>query len=160
GLPYVQHAQTYNAWNPSFDVHYLAQSYWSLYGQYGRGQNIPPTSIFDVKGALVSVVPKPLLSETLQFGSVWKSNRATLDLDYYPITFQNRGSSPTARTPGDPAYSQRSDSPTKGGEGERTILVGGGLALYLTATAGTAKYNDTRLWVQNAPSDTETIGVT
>jgi iron complex outermembrane receptor protein len=160
GLPYVQHGQTYNAWNPSFDVHYLAQSYWSLYAQYGRGQNIPPTSIFDVKGALVSVVPKPLLSETAQVGSVWKSNRATLDVDYYHINFQNTWSSTTDPVSGDTVYFQTSDSTTQGVEAESTILVGRGLALYLNATAGSAKYNDTHLWVQNTPSDTETIGVT
>ena len=160
GLPYVQHAQTYNAWNPSFDMHYLAQSYWSLYAQYGRGQNIPPTSIFDVKGALVSVVPKPLLSETVQVGSVWKSKRATLDLDYYHINFQNTWSSSTDPASGDTLYFQTSDSTTQGVEAESTILIGGGLALYLNGTAGSAKYNDTHLWVQNTPSDTETAGVT
>src|SRR5215467_9490131 len=160
GQAWVQHAQTYNAWNPSFDVHYLAQSYWSLYAQYGRGQNIPPTSIFDVKGALVSVVPKPLLSETVQAGSVWKSSRATLDVDYYHINFQNTWSSSTDPVSGDTVYFQTSDSTTQGVEAESTILVGGGLALYLNGTAGSAKYNDTHLWVQNAPSDTETIGVT
>src|SRR5262249_49552492 len=45
-------------------------------------------------------------------------------------------------------------------EAESTILVGGGLAVYLNATKGTAKYTDSDLWVQNAPSDTETIGLT
>jgi iron complex outermembrane recepter protein len=49
---------------------------------------------------------------------------------------------------------------TKGIEAESTILVGSGFALYLNGTAGSAKYNDTGLWVQNAPSDTETIGAT
>jgi iron complex outermembrane receptor protein len=34
------------------------------------------------------------------------------------------------------------------------------LALYLNGTVGSAKYNDTKLWAQNAPKDTETIGVT
>jgi iron complex outermembrane receptor protein len=49
---------------------------------------------------------------------------------------------------------------TQGVEAESTILVGGGVAVYLNATRGTAKYTDTHLWVQNAPRDTETIGVT
>jgi iron complex outermembrane receptor protein len=43
---------------------------------------------------------------------------------------------------------------------ESTVLVGRGLAIYLNATKGTAKYTDSHLWVQNAPTDTETIGIT
>jgi iron complex outermembrane receptor protein len=38
--------------------------------------------------------------------------------------------------------------------------VGGGVAVYLNATKGTAKYTGSDLWVQNAPSDTETLGLT
>jgi hypothetical protein len=57
----------------------------SVYGQYGNGQNIPPTSVFDVQGALVATLPKPILTDTVQFGSVWKSRRATLDVDVYHI---------------------------------------------------------------------------
>ena len=160
GAAWVEHKQDYNSWNPSFDIHYLAQPYWSMYAQYGRGQNIPPTSIFDVKGALVAVVPKPLLSETLQFGSVWKSNRATLDLDYYHIAFQNTWSSTLDPTSGETVYFQTADSKTEGVEAESTILVGYGLALYFNGTVGHAKYNDTGLWVQNTPRNSETVGVT
>jgi iron complex outermembrane recepter protein len=85
GAASIQHAVDYHSWLPSVDAHYLLQSYWSVYGQYGKGQNIPPTSIFDVKGALVATLPKPILTDTVQFGSVWKSNRATLDVDFYHI---------------------------------------------------------------------------
>ena len=134
------------------------QPYWSVYGQYGKGQNIPPTSIFDVKGAQVATLPKPILTDTVQFGSVWKSSRATLDVDFYHINFQNDYSSTTDPVTGDTLYFLTSDSITQGVEAESTILVGGGLAVYLNGTKGTAKYNDTELWVQNAPSDTETIG--
>jgi iron complex outermembrane recepter protein len=136
------------------------QPYWSVYGQYGKGQNIPPTSIFDVKGALVATLPKPILTDTVQFGSVWKSSRATLDIDYYHINFQNDYSSTTDPVSGETLYFLTSDSTTQGVEAESTLLLGYGLAVYLNGTAGTAKYNDTGLWVQNAPKNTETIGVT
>ena len=43
GAPFVKHAVTYHAALPSIDGRYLLQSNWSVYGQYGRGQNIPPT---------------------------------------------------------------------------------------------------------------------
>ena len=160
GALFTQHAVDYHTWLPSIDAHYLVQPYWSMYAQYGKGQNIPPTSIFDVKGALVATLPKPILTDTVQVGSVWKSSRATLDLDYYHINFQNDYSSTTDPVTGDTVYYLTSDSTTQGVEAESTLLVGHGLAVYLNATAGTAKYNDTGLWAQNAPKDTETIGVT
>jgi iron complex outermembrane receptor protein len=160
GALYSQHAVDYHTWLPSVDAHYLVQSYWSVYGQYGKGQNIPPTSIFDVKGALVATLPKPILTDTTQVGSVWKSHRATLDVDYYHINFQNDYSSTTDPVSGETLYFLTSDSTTQGVEAESTVLVGYGLAVYLNATAGSAKYNDTKQWVQNAPKDTETIGVT
>src|SRR4029077_440049 len=145
---------------PSLDAHYLVHSHWSVYGQYGKGQNIPPTSIFDVKGAQVATTPKPILTNTVQFGSVWKSSRATLDLDYYHINFQNDYSATIDPVTAETVYFLTSDSTTQGVEAESTVLVGSGFAVYLNATTGTAKYNDTKQWVQNAPSDTETIGVT
>ena len=160
GALYEQHAVDYHTWLPSVDAHYLVQPYWSLYAQYGKGQNIPPTSIFDVKGALVATLPKPILTDTAQFGSVWKSSRATLDVDYYHINFQNDYSSTTDPVSGETLYFLTSDSTTQGVEAESTLLLGAGFAVYLNGTAGTAKYKDTGLWVQNAPKDTETIGVT
>jgi len=160
GAPSVEHVANYHATLPSIDAHVLVQPYWSMYAQYGRGQNIPPTSVFDVKNAQVGTLPKPILTDTVQFGSVWKSRRATLDIDYYHINFQSDYSSTIDTTTGDTVYFLNGESITQGVEVESTILVGGGLAVYVNATKGTAKYTDSRLWVQNAPSDTETIGVT
>ena len=160
GAASVQHAVDYHSWLPSLDAHYLLQSSWSVYGQYGKGQNIPPTSIFDVKGALVATLPKPVLSDTFQAGSVWKSNRATLDVDVYHILLQNTYSSTFDQTAGDTLYFLTANTVSKGVESESTILVGGGLAVYLNGTLGSARYTDTQLWVQNTPGNTETIGLT
>ena len=160
GAASVNHVAEYHAWLPSIDAHVLVQPYWSMYGQYGRGQNIPPTSVFDVKNAQVGTLPKPILTDTFQVGSVWKSRRATLDVDFYHINFQSDYSSTFDAVTGDTLYFLNGESVTQGVEAESTILVGGGLAVYLNATKGTAKYTDSDLWVQNAPSDTETIGVT
>jgi iron complex outermembrane receptor protein len=160
GAPSVNHVANYHAALPSIDAHMLVQSYWSMYAQYGRGQNIPPTSVFDVKNARVGTLPKPILTDTVQFGSVWKSRRATLDVDVYHITFQSDYSSTIDAATGDTVYFLNGKSVTQGVEAESTILVGGGVAVYLNATKGSAKYADTSLWVQNAPSDTETIGLT
>ncbi|MBS1817871.1 MAG: TonB-dependent receptor [Acidobacteria bacterium] len=160
GAPYVQHAVTYESWLPSFDMHYLAQPWWSMYAQYGKGQNIPPTSVFDVKGALVSTLPKPTLTNTVQFGTVWKARRATLDVDVYHVVFENDYSSTLDQATGMTLYYLNGKSTTQGVEAESTMMLGGGLALYLNGTKGSAKYNDTGLWVQNAPNDTETVGLT
>ena len=96
----------------------------------------------------------------MQFGSVWKSRRATLDVDFYHINFQSDYSSTLDPITGDTLYFLNGSSVTQGLEAESTILVGGGLAVYMNGTAGSAKYSDTHLWVQNTPSDTETIGLT
>src|SRR5262245_49697762 len=160
GAPSVNHVADYHSWLPSIDAYALLQPYWSMYAQVGRGQNIPPTSVFDVKNAQVGTLPKPILADTVQVGSVWKSRRATLDLDFYRINFQSDYSSTFDTVTGDTLYFLNGESITQGIEVESTILVGGGVAVYLNATKGTAKYTDSDLWVQNAPSDTETIGVT
>src|SRR6185295_6534768 len=123
-------------------------------------QNIPPSSIFDVKGAQVATLPMPTLTDTVQFGSVWKASRATLDLDVYHITYENDYSSATDAVTGFTNWFFNGKAVTKGIEAESTILVGGGLAVYLNGTAGSAKYADTGLWAQNAQKDTETLGLT
>jgi iron complex outermembrane recepter protein len=160
GAPFIKHDVTYHAALPSIDGRYLVKSNWSVYGQYGRGQNIPPSSVFDVKNAQVGAPPKPILTDTVQFGSVWKSNRATLDVDAYHINFQADYSSTLDLATGDTEYFLNGKLVTQGVEAESTILAGRGIAVYLNATKGTSKYVDTKLWSQNAPADTETIGLT
>src|SRR6185295_12226994 len=122
--------------------------------------NIPPTSVFDVKNAQVGTLPKPIVADTFQVGSVWKSRRATLDVDYYYINFESDYSSTFDAVTGDTLYFLNGESITRGVEAESTILVGGGMAVYLNGTTGTARYAGSGLWVQNAPRDTETIGLT
>jgi iron complex outermembrane receptor protein len=160
GAPFIKHAVTYKAALPSIDGRYLVQPNWSVYGQYGRGQNIPPSSVFDVKNAQVGTPPEPILTDTVQFGSVWKSRRATLDVDAYHINFQADYSSTIDPVSGDTEYFLNGKLVTKGVEVESTILAGRGIALYLNATTGSSRYVDTKLRSQNAPSDTETIGLT
>jgi iron complex outermembrane recepter protein len=160
GAASVNHVAQYHSVLPSLDAHLLVQPYWSMYGQWGKGQNIPPSSVFDVKNAQVGVLPNPILTNTFQAGSVWKSHRATLDVDYYHINFQSDYSSTIDPATGDTQYFLNGESITQGVEAESTILVGGGVAVYLNATKGQAKYTGSDLWVQNAPRDTETIGLT
>jgi iron complex outermembrane receptor protein len=158
GAAFVQHAGAYNTWLPSLDAHYLVQRNWSIYGQYGKGQNIPPTSVFDVKNGRVATLPNPVLTDTYQAGTVFKANRFTLDVDTYRIRYESDYSS-TLDASGEPVYFLNGASVTKGVEAEGNVLLGGGFSVYLNATAGSAKYEDSALWVQNAPQDTETVGL-
>jgi iron complex outermembrane receptor protein len=160
GAPFIKHAQSYHSALPSIDGRILVRPNWSVYGQYGRGQNIPPSSVFDVKNAAVGVAPKPILTDTVQFGSVWKGRKATLDVDAYHINFQSDYSSTLNVVTGETEYYLNGKLVTQGVEAESTILAGGGLAVYLNATKGKSKYADSGLWSQNSPKDTETLGLT
>jgi iron complex outermembrane receptor protein len=141
-----------------FDMNYKLRHNWSVYGQFATGSEIPPSSVFDVKNAKVAILPKPVQTQTFQFGSVWKSGRATLDLDTYFIHFENAYSSvPDAA--GEPIYYLTGKSKTKGVEAESTVYLGQGVSAYLNGTLGSAKYDSTGLWVQNAPKYTGTVGL-
>ncbi len=59
--------------------------------------------MFDVKNGAVALTPKPTPTKTFQFGSVYKTNRFTLDADYYFIHAENAYSSAPDAT-GEPVY--------------------------------------------------------
>ncbi len=159
GAPSVMHDATFRSWMPSLDARYRLKSNWSVYAQFATGSVIPPTNVFDTKGALVAVLPKPTTTKTYQIGSVVKFNRVTLDVDGYYSHFQNPYSS-TADASGEPIFYQTGPSNTKGVEAESNILIGHGFSLYLNGTLGSARYAQTGLWVANAPKNTETVGFT
>jgi iron complex outermembrane receptor protein len=159
GVDFVSHHAPYHSWLPSLDARYMVRDNWSVYAQFAEGSVIPPSSVFDTKGAAVAVLPSPTIAKTYQAGTVWKSNRVTLDADLYYTHFQN----PYATTPdinGEPIYYQTGPSNTKGVEAESNINIGRGFNVYMNGTLGSAKYAATGLWVANAPSNTETIGLT
>ena len=160
GKPYKTHDVTYNSWLPAASTHYFLMSNWSVYGQFATGNVIPPSSVFDVKNAQVAILPKPTSTKTYQVGSVWKIRRLTLDVDAFRSHFDNPYSSSPDPVTGEPVYFLTGASVTKGVEAESTIFIGGGLSLYLNGTAGNAKYVKSGMWVQNAPKNTETVGLT
>jgi iron complex outermembrane receptor protein len=159
GAASVEHDATYRSWMPSIDARYKVKGNWTVYAQFATGSVIPPSSVFDTKNAEVAVLPKPTTTKTYQLGSVLKFNRLTLDVDAYYSHFQNPYSS-TPDASGEPIFYQTGPSNTKGVEAESNILIGHGFSLYLNGTLGSAKYAKTGLWVQNAPKNTETIGLT
>lgn len=157
GAPSIDHSVTYSSILPSLDVHYMLQPNWSAYAQYATGDEIPPSSVFDVKNANVTTLPSSIKSKTFQIGSVWKSERFTFDIDAYHIKFDNAYSSFTDNS-GNTTFFANGSSVTQGIEAESNIMLGRGFSLYLNATYGSAKY-DSGKWVASAPSDTETLGL-
>jgi iron complex outermembrane receptor protein len=159
GAEFVENTATYRSWNPSLDARYKARSNWTLYAQFATGNSIPPSSIYDTKNAAVALLPKPTSVKTYQIGSVLKFNRFTLDADAYYSHFQNPYSSSPDAT-GEPVFYQTGPSNTKGVEAESNIMIGHGFNLYVNGTLGSAKYAQTGLYVANAPTNTETVGLT
>jgi len=157
GAPSVANSVSYNDVLPSLDVHYQIQPNWSAYGQYATGDQIPTTSVFDVAGAKVATPPKPTKSKTAQVGSVWKSDKYTLDVDVYHTKLDSPYSSSTVLG-SDPVWTLNGSQINQGIEAESNIVLTGGFSLYVNATYGSAKY-DTGKWVAGAPADTETLGL-
>jgi iron complex outermembrane receptor protein len=160
------HSADYRSWMPSLDLRYKIKANWTAYAQFATGSNIPPSSVFDSKNALVAVLPKPTSVKTYQVGSVVKFNRWTLDVDAYYSHFQNPYSSLIDATTGEAYFYQTGPSNTKGVEGESNVLIGHGLSVYLNGTLGSAKYQEGAhyanggLWIANTPKNTEAIGLT
>ena len=159
GAPYIQHSATYKAYQPSFDLHYLMKANWSVYGQYATGSNIPPSSVFDVKNAQVTVTPKPVQAITYQAGTVYKHQRVTFDLDIFTTEFDQDYSS-TTDAQGNTSFFAAGKSTSKGVEAEATFSLGRGVFLYTNATKGSSRYKATGEWLQNTPKDTATVGLT
>ncbi len=192
GQPFtsVSNSVDYHSWLPAIDASYRLRSNWSVYGQLATGSVVPPSSVYDVAGALVGTPPKPQTSTTIQTGSVVKLNRVTFDADFYHTRFQNSYSSSTDNDPNSPLYGESiqyisPSSVTLGVEGESNISLTHGLSLYLNATRGQATYVGTLaascvagstgcasssptvtvkapsgLWVAETPTDTEAEGLT
>jgi iron complex outermembrane receptor protein len=158
GAPSTQHTGNYHTWQPTFDVNYKLRHNWSTYIQFAAGSAVPPSSVFDVTGAQVAVLPKPTKSMTYQAGTVYKAGRFTLDFDAYHIGFDNAYTS-GLNSDNQPVYYLSGTSTTKGVEAESTIILGSGISLYLNGTEGSAKYDSSNLWVANAPGNTETVGL-
>jgi len=177
---FAVHKAFYNNLLPSVEANYRIKSNWSAYGQYGRGSEIPPSSIFDVTGAQVAVTPKPTTASTYQGGTVVKLNRLLFDADVYHIHYESAYSSykvtdTTQPDFGDSYYYATPARNTTGFEAEGNVALSHGLSLALNGTLGEAKYEAAAattlgngkvvpasgvLWVAGAAKDTFSGGVT
>lgn len=160
GAAFIQHNASFHAWAPSIDANYKLRHNWSAYAQFSQGSEIPPSKVFDVVNGAVGVLPKPTSTKTYQIGSVWKTNRLTLDTDAYIIGFDNAYSSfPDPTNNNEPVYFLAGKSHTKGLEAESTVFITHGFSAYVNGTLNKAQFNATGLSPANAPRNSEAIGL-
>jgi iron complex outermembrane recepter protein len=141
----TRHDAYYNNILPSVEANYRLMTNWSVYGQYGRGSEIPPSSIFDVTGAQVAVTPKPTTASTYQGGTVVKLNRVLFDADVYHIHYESDYASYTVSDVtkpdfGDSYWYATPPRNTTGFEAEGNVAVTRALSLSVNGTMGDAKY--------------------
>jgi iron complex outermembrane receptor protein len=171
GAPYISSSGGFGANLPSASANYRLTNNWSVYGQFGKGDEIPPTSVFDVTGGgqEVSKLPSPQMTSAYQGGTVLKFNRLTLDADYYAVKFQNNYISFAVANPNNPAFNLNEyylgpDSLTQGFESEANVFLGYGFNVYANGTVGKATYRGagvpSGLNVTDTPSYTQDLAVT
>ncbi len=158
GAPSLANSIKYTDLMPSLDVHYMVRPDWSLYGQYAIGDQIPSTSVFDVKNALVSPAPNATKSTTVQIGTVWTTASLTLSGDIYHTKLDGAYTALSPDSAGNVGYVLSGTEINQGIEAEANFALGNGFSLYLNATLGSLKY-DNGQWVAGAPSNTESIGL-
>lgn len=132
---------------PSVSANYRLTSNWSIYGDFGKGDEIPPSSLWDVPGGgpEVGTVGSPMMTTTYQGGTVAKFNRFTFDADVFRVKFQNNYVALAVANPNNPAYDLNEyylgpDSTTLGFEAEANVALGYGLHLYANGTTDKAQY--------------------
>jgi iron complex outermembrane receptor protein len=171
GAPNTKSSGSFPSNLPSAEANYHLTNRWAVYGQFAKGDEIPPSSTFDVSGggSEVAVLPKPTQTTTWQGGSVLKLNRLTVDADYYHIKYQGSYINYPTVNPNDPlydldAYYLGPDSITQGFEGEVNAALGFGFNAYVNGTVGRATYTGTGipsgLYVADAPLYTQAIALT
>jgi iron complex outermembrane receptor protein len=141
----ARHTAFYNDILPSIEANYRILNNWTAYGQYGRGSEIPPSSVFDVTGAQVAVTPNPTVASTYQGGSVLKMDRVLFDADVYHVHYDSAYSSykvtdQTKPDYGDSYYYATPPRDTTGFEAESNVAVTRGLSFVMNGTLGQAMY--------------------
>ncbi len=163
-------SQTYANTLPSLDIRWKPTANWTVYAQDTWGVLIPSTGWYDQKlqqSPTNIVVPdqaRPERSRAYQLGTIWKTDRLTIDVDGYLIKFDNYY--------GQGAYDAVSNTypvinnggvTYKGLEAELTYVFGNGFSGYLNATTNSAKRTSDYTAVMQGgntglPSNTEAVG--
>lgn len=149
-------SHTWTGAQPSVYALYHIRSDWSAYAQYARGFLAPNLNLlYHTSPSAVDAIA-PDLTDNLQAGTTWKTERLTLSADVYHIKFSNflsvggSGSVVVVKHGGGAIF--------KGEEFEGTFVVGAGFSLYGNISHNDATYDDGTP-VLNAPSGTSALGV-
>jgi iron complex outermembrane receptor protein len=186
---FVANGGTYFSTLPSGSINYRIRNNWSAYVQAAQGSIVPPSSVFDYnQGTTGNVIPPAVLPKqqkntTYQAGTVLKLKYFTFDADYFHVHFDNSYSS-VLNPSGEPVYFLQPSSITQGFEAEANATFGHGLGVYFNGSYDHAVYSGTLnvtcnsganctpttpqltvaapsgLWVQQTPSNIETVGAT
>ena len=156
GAPSLANAITYTDVLPSLDAHFQLSPSWTAYAQYAYGDQIPSTSVFDVKNAAVSPPPKPTKAKTAQIGTVWNGQRLVLAADIYRTRLDGAYTALPPDTAGNVAYVLSGTQINQGVEAEATLQLGSGFSLYANGTLGSLKYENGQK-VAGAPRDTQSV---
>ena len=162
GAPSLANSITYTDTLPSIDVHYKIKPNWTLYGQYALGDQIPSTSVFDVKNAKVSPAPSPTKATTTQVGTVWNTSDLTLAANFYHTKLDGSYTALSPDANGNVSYVPSGTQKNTGVEAEANFALGNGFSVYVNATLGSLKYDSGAIagqWVAGAPADTQSIAL-
>ncbi len=121
---------------PSLDVHRKLAPNWAAYAQFATGDQIPSTSVFDVKDAKVSPAPKATKSKTLQVGTVWQSAQMSLAADVHHTKLDGAYTPLSPDTNGNVAYVLSGTQVTQDVEAETNLAFGKGFSAYASVTRG------------------------
>lgn len=149
-----------------FTANYRILDNWSVYAQYAQGFLAPPLSVLQVKGAINTAQLQPQQTTNYQVGSVFQSQRITLDGDFYYIDFNNLISSFTNTSintgaicpSNETCYENIKGAVYKGVEGEATVEAMDHLFVFANGSWNSAKDKVNGDQIAGAPAYTAAAG--
>lgn len=142
---------------PFASVNWKIAPNWAAYAQYAQGFLVPPLKVFYVPSATSHPGLKPQQSTNYQIGTVFNSDKLTVDGDVYYIEFTDKFGKVGSKS--DPFYTNLPGTVIyKGVEGEATYALAEGVAVFANGSLNSAK-DDAGQQIANAPEWTAAMGV-
>jgi iron complex outermembrane receptor protein len=149
-----------------FTANYKILDNWSVYGQFAQGFLAPPLSVLQVKGGINTSQLQPQQTTNYQFGTVYQSQRFTIDGDFYWIDFNNLLNSFTGTSTASGAvcptnetcFENIAGATYKGVEGEATVEAMEHLFVFANGSYNLATNSRTGQQIAGAPLYTAAFG--
>jgi iron complex outermembrane receptor protein len=142
---------------PFFTINKRIGSNMAVYAQYAQGYQIPDLNTFYITDPTKNS-SDPQTSTNYQVGIIGKSDRFAWDFDVYKIDFKNKMVS-NGLTGANAAFINIGGARYQGVEGQLTMIVGGGLAVYLNGSSNKAESLETGKQIARAPLNTVGAGL-